>query len=142
MAALSSYRDTKAMQNGYGYPEIYSFPVKDTVKIYKGALVVLDAGYLKPAVAESGKVPVGIALDDADNSTTVTGHADGFVSCRVRRGTFKFDNKSNDQVVAADVGASCYIGDDHTVCHTSTTNTAVGKVVQIDSDGVWVQVGL
>ena len=44
-------------------------------------------------------------------------------------------------VVQADLGKTCYIVDDETVAKTdgTATRSAAGKVVGLDSDGVWVE---
>ena len=51
------------------------------------------------------------------------------------------ENYGSDAVVQADLGKTCYIYDDETVAKTngSSARSAAGKIVGIDSDGVWVE---
>jgi len=62
----------------------------------------------------------------------------------VRPGVFKFANSANGDLIAqANVCADCYIVDDNTVALTDGggTRSRAGKIVGVDSDGVWVVVG-
>ena len=131
MAALAAARNTARV--GLGIPQQTSYKIADNVKIYPGALVMLTGGYAAPAVAGASVIVVGRYAGSTTADNTVTGHAAGNFSVAVDHGDFWWDNTSGDLVVQADVGAACYIGDDHSVCHTNTTNSAAGKVVAIDS---------
>lgn len=115
-------------------------PMKGSTKIWNGALVVMDTGLAVPGKAATGLVTLGIATETVDN----TNGGDGDVKVTVERGCFKFFNStSTDAIAAADIGKDCYVVDDQTVAKTNGTNTrsVAGKVVDVDSDGVWVQVG-
>jgi hypothetical protein len=62
---------------------------------------------------------------------------------RIQRGCFRFANSTaGDAITNADRYADCYIVDDQTVAKTDGTGTrsVAGKVVDVDSIGVWVQV--
>jgi hypothetical protein len=63
---------------------------------------------------------------------------------RVRQGTFKVGNgAAADALAIADVGSLCYAADDQTVAKTAGANLPVaGTVIQVDADGVWVQMYL
>lgn len=131
--ALSRERNTLSIGDGL----IREVGLKTNVKIYAGALVVLDAGVAAPGRTATTLVAIGRAEQTVDN----TGGADNALKVRVRRGVFAFKNKADDLVVAADVGKDCYIVDDETVAKTSATNTRsiAGKVFQIDGDQVFVE---
>ena len=140
MTALTRYRDTKRMGDGV-HPDILDLLVADNVHIFKGAIVGLAGGYAAPAGASCTKV-VGIAESEADN--TQPGHAVGALHLRVRQGTFKVGNSAAADVLAiGDVGSLCYAADDQTVAKTAGANLPVaGTVIQVDPDGVWVQMNL
>lgn len=136
MAALTAARNTKERIG-----EVFDFPVAASVKIHQGSLVALNAGHAAPGATATGRIAVGRAETTADN----TSGAAGAIAVPVKRGIFKFGNSSaGDLIAQANVGADCYIVDDQTVALTSATNTRsiAGKIVGVDSDGVWVQIGL
>jgi hypothetical protein len=136
MAALSAARNTPERAG-----DVLGFPVKTNVKIYAGALVVLDGGYAAPGKTATGLVAIGRCDEAADNSSG----ANGAISALVKRGVFKFGNSAaGDLIAQADVGADCYIVDDQTVAKTNGTNTrsVAGKIIAVDTDGVWVKVSL
>lgn len=118
--------------------EIIAVPVAAATKIFAGGIVAANAtGY-----ATKGAVATTLTyLGRADESVDNTGGADGAKTIQVRRGkAFKWKNSGTDAVTQAELGKTCYIADDETVSKTNGTNTqsAAGKVVGIDSDGVWV----
>lgn len=134
MPALSAARNTPARAG-----DTFDFPVAASTTIFQGSLVVLNAGYAAPGTTATGLIAVGRAEESA------TAVAAGSALARVKRGVFKFANSaSTDLIAQADVGADCYIVDDQTVAKTSATasRSVAGKVVAVDSDGVWVQIGL
>lgn len=119
-------------------------PVKANAKIYPGAGVVLNGGYLAPASTATTLISVGVA--DPGNGQVVdnTGGADGALFCDVIPGVFSFNNSSaGDAIAQADIGADCYWVDDQTVAKTNGTNTRsrAGKIHDLNSDGT-VQVQL
>jgi hypothetical protein len=114
-------------------------PVGAAKKIYAGSLVVLNAtGYSEPGSTATTLTAVGRAEEQVDNSAG----ADGALSITVRRGIFRFANHV-DAVTRTEIGKSCYIVDDQTVAKTDGTGTrsVAGKVIDLDSSGVWVEVG-
>ncbi|MCB1520667.1 MAG: hypothetical protein KDJ37_08830 [Hyphomicrobiaceae bacterium] len=115
--------------------------VKGGVTIYAGALVVLDGGFAKPGVTGVGLVAVGRAERQVDNAAGANG--DAFID--VRRGVFAYDNAAADPLDAADVGKTCFIVDDATVAATDggdpATRSAAGRVLVVEDDVVWVEVG-
>ena len=52
-------------------------------------------------------------------------------------------NCYTDLIAKADIGAICYVVDNQTVAKTdnSTARKAAGKIIDVDADGVWVEVG-
>lgn len=134
MAALTADRNTQ-MKDG----ELVSLPVAAAKKIFAGALVAADAsGYVTPGAVATTLTYLGRAEALADNSAG----ANGAISVLVRRKkAFKFANFATDLVTQADLGKVCYIVDDQTVAKTSATSTrsAAGKVIAVDTDGVWVE---
>jgi len=119
--------------------KLVSHPMAASKKIYAGALVVLNAtGYAEPGSTATTLTAVGCAEEQADNSAGNNGDR----AVLVRRGVFKFKNHT-DAVTRAEIGKTCYIVDDETVAKTNGTSTrsAAGKVIDLDSDGVWVEIG-
>lgn len=111
------------------------FGVKATYKIFQGALVVLAGGYARPGHEAASLAAVGRAEETVD----ATSLADGVAKVKVRKGVFKWANKADDALTAADVGATAYVVDDLTVGKTATGRSAAGKVFQVDADGVWIE---
>lgn len=120
--------------------EDFEFPVAATTKIYAGAIVCINSSGLatKGAVATTLKT-VGVAQALADNSAG----AASAIRVKTRRGCFKFANStSTDAITLAEVGSDCYVVDDQTVAKTSgsSTRSVAGKVRDVESDGVWVEI--
>ncbi|MFA5309219.1 MAG: hypothetical protein WC370_07025 [Dehalococcoidales bacterium] len=126
--ALSSNKDRGVKSAG----PLQTFLVEDNKHIYKGALVVANnAGYAEPATNASGKVPLGVAHEECDN--TKVGHTQGGKSVRViRGGTFPFTTAD---LVQSDVGLKCYVEDDDTVndAGTATQGIVAGIVTEVVS---------
>lgn len=132
--ALSKDRNTP-MKDG----ELISVPMATNKKIYAGSLVAANAtGFATPGATATTLTYLGRAEESVDN----TGGADGAKSIMVRRGkAFKWKNAAGDAVTQAEMGKTCYITDDETVSKTNAggnTQSAAGKVVGVESDGVWV----
>jgi len=130
--ALSSDRNTPRRDGVQ-----FEFPVAAGVKIYAGAVVVVDAGYAKPGATGTGLVVLGIAEAPVDNTV---GDA-GDVTVAVRRGVFRLENSAaGDAITRADIGKACYLVDDQTVAKTSDegARSVAGVIADVDADGVWV----
>lgn len=132
--ALSADRNTP-MRDG----SILNLPVAAAKKIFAGALVARDAsGNATPGAVATTLRGVGRAEAHADN----TGGTAGAISVDIRKGIFRFDNSaSGDLITNADIGADCFIVDDHTVAKTNGTSTrsVAGRVFDVDANGVWVK---
>lgn len=136
--ALTAERNTK-QQDNKPIVDLIGLPVKGSVKIYKGALVGRDAGgFLKPMAADLTLRCVGMALSTVDT----TGLSDGAVTINVRQGVFKYAN--GDTIVVGLEGNDLYASDDQTVNKGDSNGTRpfVGKLVQVDTDGVWIEIRL
>jgi hypothetical protein len=112
---------------------VWKLPMKANTKINAGSLVVIDAGYAAPGRTAAGLLIAGCAQATVDN----TGVAAGARLIEVRRGCFKYVN--GDAIVQADVGKDCYITDDQTVALLGTGKSRAGKIVQVETDGVFVE---
>lgn len=132
--ALSRERNTTQIDTGL----LREIGMKANVKIWAGALVVLDAGTAAPGRTAANLVALGRAEATADN----TGGAANAIRVKVRRGIFAFKNEASDLVTAAEIGATCFIVDDETVAKTNGTNTrsAAGRVFAIEGDQVFVEI--
>ncbi|SFM67059.1 hypothetical protein [Nitrosomonas communis] len=132
--SLSADRNTPMKDGG-----IIPVPVATNVKIYAGSLVAANAsGYATPGAVATTLTYLGRAEEQVDN----TGGANGDKTINIRRKkVFKWKNHGADAVTQAELGQTCYIVDDETVAKTDGTDTrsVAGKVVGVDSDGVWVE---
>jgi len=134
MAALTADRNTPRKDG-----VLFERPVGANKKIYAGALVVLNGGYAEPGTTATGLVADGRAEAQVDN----TGGAAGAKTVPVRKGVFRFNNSAAaDAITAAEIGTDCYIVDDNTVAKTDggTTRSKAGRVVDVDAQGVWVEI--
>lgn len=128
MAALSAPRNAARRDN----PDVRE-PIA-AVKIWQGALVVLEAGAAKPGKVATGLIALGVAQNTAEIGERV----------RVRAGCWRFDNStSTDLIAATEIGKTVYLIDDHTVAKTdgSAARSAAGTCFDVDAQGVWVKVG-
>lgn len=116
-----------------------SVPVAANVKIHAGSLVAANAaGFAVPGAVATTLTYLGRSEQFVDN----TGGADGAKTLLVRRNkAFKWRNHGADPVTQAEFGKIVYIVDDETVAktHGGNTRSEAGRVVQIESDGVWVE---
>lgn len=115
---------------------LVSYPVAASSIVYKGALVMLDAGYAKTAAAASGVIVVGVAESTVDNSAG----SNGTLSVLVSSGNaFRFVGSG---IVAADVGKPAYLTDNQTVQDAvGTYGIVVGVIEELESANVvWVYI--
>ena len=75
-----------------------------------------------------------MCIRDRDNSA---GSAGDLVAL-VKRGTFLYANSATAAVDADDKGKLCFVEDNQTVAETSTHNCKAGIVIDVTSEGVWV----
>ena len=131
MAALAQDRHTPRRDG-----DIVVVPVKKATKIYAGAMVIADGGYATPGKKGANLAFLGRAEEAADN----TNGENGDLSIRVRRpGVFRWENSAGAGAIAqAQVGTKAYMVDDQTVTKTAAGATAIGTILEVDDDGVWV----
>ncbi|MCB5204246.1 hypothetical protein LH464_17405 [Neorhizobium sp. T786] len=133
MTAMSQARQPTEIEGVYSQA-----PMKGATTILQGAIVAVEAGLAVPGKTALALVVLGVAPTTIKN----TG-ADGAVMVAAKRGTFKFFNLGADAITAGDVGKDAFLVDDQTVAKSNGTNTrsVAGKIIQVDSDGVFVRVG-
>ena len=120
-----------------------TYPIKANVRIFKGAIVGLDAaGRAMPGdtIANGCVKVVGKASATYDNRTgSVLGGAADAVDVEVEFGVFGYLTATGggDDIANDDAGKLCYVVDDQTLALTSATNTrAVAGVVTEVRNGV------
>lgn len=112
-------------------------PVAKGAVIPAAVLVALDAdGKATEAKKAENLIVVGVSQEAVDN----TGGLAGAVSVTVRRGAFVLDNSSTAAVTQAGAFKDCYVEDSSTVTSDATKTSVVGKVLQVDADGVVVEI--
>jgi hypothetical protein len=128
---LSAPRNTPERNEG----KFFEFAVAASVRIYPGALVMLNAaGDATPGAAATGQTAAGRAETDSTEKP-------GFVT--VRRGVFRFNNSAaGDAITKAHWGDQVFIVDDETVALTNGSNTrsVAGICRGVDAAGVWVEI--
>lgn len=107
--------------------------VLDTEKMYVGGMLALDyAGEAQMASDTLGLRVEGINCKNVDNTD------DGETVPPPLVGIYRLNNSSTNPVTVAMRKKPCYVADDNTVASTSTYLVVAGLVVDVDSDGVWV----
>lgn len=134
MVAMTQDRNTSRRERG-----LLQVLVAASAMIFAGSIVCVNAdGFAVEGDTDPDLIYMGRAEHAVDN----TGGADGNVSLLVRTdGAFQFENSATDPVTQASIGMLCWVVDNQTVAATSGTGTrsACGRVVGIDSEGVWVE---
>jgi hypothetical protein len=129
MTALTRDRNTLFQDAG-----VLSVPMAPGAKVYAGALVVANAtGFAEKGKTATGLTFLGRAEEAKDNTA-------GGESVMVRRKlAFKWANEGS--VAQAHLMKTAYIVDDQTVAATdgAGTRSPAGRIVGIESDGVWVE---
>lgn len=133
-----------AVRNDHGKLDL---PVAASTTIFRGALVVTDAGYAKPGSEATGLVAQGIAFSSADNATGL----DGAQYVHVRPGEALLVNSAGvDEITIADAGSVCYVVSDRQVAKTDggATRSVAGVITGIESrpllsatGTIWVSIG-
>lgn len=115
-----------------------AYPVAaDTVLKSGEPVLVNSSGYLVSVAGNSGK-SAGVITLMADNS----GGANGAFHAEVAAGEHKFANAGD--ITIAHVGAAAYFVDADTLSNNDSSGSRMtaGKIIQVDSDGVWVELGI
>lgn len=123
MAALTSDRKTT-----YRKGIEIEYKVAAGAKIYAGSIVCVNAsGYAAPGADTAGFKFVGIAGEQADNSSG----ANGDITVRVRRkGIFRLTASG---MAITDICAAVKVSDDQTVAKTTTNSVACGTIAEFIS---------
>lgn len=115
---------------------VLHYPVAAATLIPAGVLVAINvAGNAVNASDTAALRVIGRAEADADNSAGAAGD----ISVDIKRGVFRFANSADNAVDADDKGKPCFVEANNTVAETSTNKCKAGLVVDVDSDGVWVE---
>lgn len=142
MTAAAANADTPRFSTDAVPRAIRSLPVAASTHIYQGTLVALNlSGYLVPASADPSLTVVGVANDEADNSSG----AAAAINCAVERGAFYLTNSSSTAAVSeADIGREVFAVDDLTVSRTNVAGTypVAGRVIGFESSKPIVEVGM
>jgi hypothetical protein len=110
-------------------------PVADTTTIYAGNLAALDpTGNAVEADDIAGLRCQGRLELDLVNGLTYQNDNEA----TIKRGVFKYQNSATNPLAQSDVGCICYVQDSQTVAKTSVHLVKAGLVVEVDSDGVYV----
>lgn len=137
MVAMTQARQVKSRMN-----EIFSRPVGAGQKIFQGAMVCMAAGVAVKGSTALNLIADGIARETVDN----TAGAAGAARIEVHAGLTHIlaNSAAGDLIVAADIGADCFIVDDQTVAKTNGggTRSRAGKVMDVDAQGVHVRIGI
>lgn len=124
MTAITARKDTRRQE-----AVILPFPIAATTKIVEGALVSVNAaGYAVNATDTTGERVVGVASQEADNTTGAAGDIDAIVWTG---GAHTF--VSGFSATIANVGDKVYAVDNQTVdiAATTTNDILVGVVVGV-----------
>lgn len=112
------------------------FTLKSGTKAFKGAELVLDAGFVQPATSTSGGRVIGRALQTVD-ATSVAKPIN--VDLQEEIEITWLENSGTNAIVSTDVGSYCFHEDDQTVGIRSTGSLA-GRIWAVSSTrGVGVQ---
>jgi hypothetical protein len=135
--ALSGIRITKPRQGRYA-----TYKVAADVKIWGGALVVLEDGYAKPGYAGVGLIAAGKATETVDNVGGLAGEKSITVERSGGEVEFLYVNDTATPVAQADVGGPCFILDDQTVSGDDTDRSVAGTVCEVipgTPGSVWIR---
>lgn len=113
-----------------------TLPVAAATVLFAGGLAAINAaGNALPAADTADLRVVGRIREDVDNGAGDAGDK----TVNVERGVYRYLNSAADPVTAAHVGGRAYVEDDSTVSSDPGDNNVVaGEVVEVDSDGVWI----
>lgn len=117
--------------------EVLVVPVAANVRIFAGSLVVANAtGFAAPGSTAPGLSYLGRAEESVDNR----GGAAGATQVEIRQGkAFLWTNDGT--ITQAHLFKPAYIVDDETVAAADAggTRSTAGRIVGIDTNGVWVE---
>jgi len=130
--ALTNDRDTPERDGA-----LVGRPVAASTKLYAGGMGAVDASGNAVAAADTaGLTTVGRIESQVDNSAGSAGDE----TVTMLRGVFRYANSATNPLSAADIGSNALVEDDETVAKTTTNSIVAGKMIDIDADGVWVEI--
>ena len=110
-------------------------PLAAGATVYAGSMYVLDASGNATPATDAATTPVRALARTRASTAQGDAAVDGTLGC------FCLDNSAGaDEIKRPDIGAACYAADDQTVKKTGTCKA--GVVVDVDTRGVWVRVGV
>jgi hypothetical protein len=113
--------------------DIHEYPMATATHLYAGQAVGLDtAGNAVAMSLTTGLIAVGCCEEEVNN----TGAA-AALKVKVREGVFRWDNYGT--ITKASIGDVVYAYNDVSVQASSSSASAMGIMVDIDSLGVWVK---
>ncbi|KJR98784.1 MAG: hypothetical protein VR65_19990 [Desulfobulbaceae bacterium BRH_c16a] len=118
---------------------LLSLLVAASTAVEGGKMVGVNSSGYTVEAADAASIRVfGVSDQNVDNSAG----ADGAKRVQVYSGgMFKLKNSASNAVDQADAGQLCFVEDDETVADAPGTKGIVaGRVVEVVSDGVWVQI--
>ena len=124
--ALAANRLVNIVNEHLGY--VIDLPMGASETIYKGGFVSLDAGDAYGAPLAAGEVFVGLALEKVVSSAS-----NGADTCKVLVGGMF--QQAITSVAQADIGKAVYASDDQTLTLTATSNSSVGRIVNVPATG-------
>lgn len=137
MAALTANKNVREKQSAFSQlvGDFGSSTPNSSSVFYLGSMLAYDTSddTIKPAATSTTLIALGRCEEE--------GAAGDLDSVRVRSGVFKFENNGS-SISNSDSGSDCYIVDDQSVdaANGGGTRSVAGKVVSVDSDGVWVAI--
>ena len=126
MAALAANRLVNIVNEHLGY--VIDLPLGASETVYKGGFVSLDAGDKYGAPLAAGEIFVGLALEKKTSVAT-----NGTDTCKVLVGGMF--QQAITSIAQADIGKTVYASDDQTLTLTSTSNSSVGRIVNVPAAG-------
>ena len=112
---------------------IINIPVKGGVELTEATMAAINEnGYAVPAAASAGFRAAGCVQRYCDNRNGT----DGEQAVSVKRGTFVWGNDGT--VKETDILKPCYVKDERTVTMTAEGSCMAGIVLEVDGDGVTV----
>lgn len=135
MSALTQGRNTPRRDG-----DRFVFPVAEGAVCFVGGIAIMEGGFCLPGYeTDPAAETVGVFEETVDNSDG----GDGDATVKVRRGVFRFANGVGlDEISLNHVGKAAFVIDDQTVglgVGASNGRTLAGKVVDVDAQGVWVE---
>ena len=119
-----------------GAAPVDTFAVLGATRLFSGGLWALDSDLkLQPAADAAGLQVAGLGVVPVDNRASL-----GLTAAPVG-GIWRLANSVAHPLTRAHRRRPCFVEDDCTVASTSTHLVLAGLVVDVDSDGVWVDVG-